>query len=75
MVYKDIAGHQDCFRHFSGMPWFNGTFRCASMACHRSQSCCRFSQNPGQVLIASPSAIAESAPTCRRPLITSLRRA
>ena len=40
-----------------------GTFRCESMAYQRSQSRCRFSQNSGPVLSASPSANAESALT------------
>jgi len=40
-----------------------GTFRCESMACQRSQSRCRFNQNSGPVLSASPNANAESALT------------
>jgi len=44
--------------------FFSGaTFRCESRACQRSQSRCRFNQNSGPVLSASPSANAESALT------------
>lgn len=49
----------DCYPAFLS----GGTFRCESMACQRSQSRCRFSQNSGPVLSASPSANAESALT------------